>query len=141
AFFDRVVNGMLWILSRPVLGLLLLEIHLLLRDSQRAEFLADALAARTAGTNPVISLQEKLLLNPSFRYAMQRAAQDRSGAADVLTIFESTVATAPERERERRRRVARLEVTRLSSTHPPTSRRIELLAGRRQPSAGVELSP
>jgi hypothetical protein len=38
----------------------------------------------------------------------------------------------PERERECRRRVARLEGVRLNATHPPTGRRIELL--RRRPA-------
>lgn len=127
--FERIVNAFFYVLSRPVYGLLMLELHLLLRDAQRAEFLADALAARVAGTAAEISSHEKLFLDSTFRSVIQSAAHDR-GRSDPFAEFEARVASVPERERKRRRRVARLEGARLSSTHPPSAQRIQLLEGR-----------
>ena len=139
--FERVVNWIFYIVSRPALWLLLLELHLLLRDSQRAEYLADALAAEVAGTEAVVGLGEKTLLEPSFRAAVQHAAQGRNGmGADLLTDLSAAVAAMPKRERERIRRVAALEGARLSDTHPPTAMRIELLESRprRKPRVVLE---
>ena len=127
--FDRIVNVFLWVVSRPAYGLLLLELHLLLRDSQRAEYLADALAAEIAGTEATIALSEKLLLDSTFRAAVQKAAQ-RGVDADLFANLSAAVSAVPDREKERRRRVARLEGARLSETHPPTAKRIELLERR-----------
>jgi Zn-dependent protease with chaperone function len=137
--FDRIVNVFLWVVSRPVYGLLVLELLLLLRDSQRAEYLADALAARTAGTDAVVGLSETTLLGTTFQGVVQRAAQpgaDLDLFAEVADVF----ATVPEREKERRRRIARMEGAKLSETHPPTAKRIELLERRREPEAKVVLS-
>jgi len=130
ALFERIVNVLLWVVSRPVLGVLVLEFHLLLHDSQRAEYLADALAARVAGTPAAVSLEEKMLLAATVRFAVQHTAHDRSGQTDLFAVLIDTIASVPERELERRRRVARLEDARLSSTHPPTAKRIQLLEER-----------
>jgi Zn-dependent protease with chaperone function len=140
AIFDRIVNILLWVVSRPAYGLLMLELLLLLRDSQRAEYLADALAARTAGTKAVLGLTEKTLLRSTFQGAVQRAAHPGAEVdlfADVAEVF----AGVPEREKERRRRIARLEGARLTETHPPTAKRIELLERRPQTDAQVVLDP
>lgn len=136
AFFERIVNVFLWFVSRPVLGLLLLELHLLRRDSQRAEYYADALAARVAGTRATVSLEEHMLLESTFRFAVQHTAHARNGA-DLFAELERAVSGVPERERERRRRVARLEDARLDDTHPPTAKRLELLEGREPVDAAV----
>jgi Zn-dependent protease with chaperone function len=130
-FFDRIVNVLLFVISRPAYWLLLLELHLLLRDSQRAEYLADALAARVAGTDAVVSLSEKMLLSSTFHAVVQKSAQ-RGSELDLFAELASVVGSVPDREKERRRRVARLEGARLSETHPPTGKRIELLERRRR---------
>jgi Zn-dependent protease with chaperone function len=138
--FDRIVNVFVWVLSRPVYGLLVLELVLLLRDSQRAEYLADALAARIAGTEAVVGLSEKTLLGSTFQAAVQRAA--RPGAdVDLFADATEVFASVPDRERERRRRIARLDGAKLSETHPPTAKRIDLLERRPVPEAQVLLTP
>jgi Zn-dependent protease with chaperone function len=139
AFFERLVNLFLWFVSRPVLGVLLLELHLLLRDSQRAEYYADALAARVAGTRAAIGLEEQMLLESTFRFAVQHTAHARNGA-DLFAELERAVSGVPERERERRRRVARLEDARLDDTHPPTAKRLALLESREPVDAAVVCS-
>jgi Zn-dependent protease with chaperone function len=123
-----ISGGLMWLVSRPVDAVLWLEARLLLRDMQRAEYLADALAARVAGTQAAIALDERLLMWSSFELVVQQAVHD--GASDVLTRLRLSLQLVPDRERERRRRVARLEEARLEDTHPPSGMRIELLEGR-----------
>ena len=126
-----VLTRIYWLLSRPVLALLLLQLHLALRDAQRAEYLADAMAAEVAGTDAVIGTHEKLLLEPLLYAAVGTAA--RAAAAERVDAFDelnAAIVVVPARERERRRRIARLEEARLDDTHPPTARRIELLERR-----------
>ncbi len=138
--FDRAANWVFYVLSRPFWWLLMLELHLLLRDSQRAEYLADALAARVAGTEAAVALSEKWLLESTFRGVVQHAAR----AGDDSDLFEelaAAVVEVPDRERERRRLVARLEGARLDATHPPTAKRIELLEKRPRQEPRVSLSP
>jgi Zn-dependent protease with chaperone function len=135
-----VLTRMYWLLSRPVLALLLLQLHLALRDAQRAEYLADAMAAEVAGTDALIGTHEKLLLEPLLYAAVGTAA--RAAPAERLDAFDelsAAIANVPARERERRRRIARLEEARLDDTHPPTARRIELLE-RRPEHAGLVLA-
>lgn len=137
---ERIANWILWLISRPLLGLLLLQLHLLLRDSQRAEYLADALAARVAGGEATIALQEKLLLASTVDAAVQHAARPgENGETDLFEELVTATISIPERERERRRRVARLEQARLSDTHPPTAKRIALIEGRPPASLLVAL--
>jgi Zn-dependent protease with chaperone function len=128
---EHVANGILWLLSRPAYWLLHLEYHLLLHETQRAEYLADALAARVAGTEAVVLVHEKLLLEPSFRAVVQEHAHPATAAnADLFEATRLRFGSVPERERTRRRRVAMLEESRLSDTHPPTGMRIRLLEQR-----------
>ncbi|PWU25337.1 MAG: hypothetical protein C5B48_01850 [Candidatus Rokuibacteriota bacterium] len=129
SWVEPIANAVLWVLSRPVRWVLVLQLHLLLRDAQRAEYLADALAARVAGTDAAVSSTEKLLLGGAFERVVKEHA--RPGAAgDLFEDVHDRLSAVPERERERRRRVARLEDTRLDETHPPTGMRIRMLEGR-----------
>ena len=127
---DSVVNGLFWVLRLPAHAVLSLELHLLLRDSRRAEYYADALAARVAGTDAVVSLHETLLLTPLVDGVTRRHAIAERDSASIFDEIARVVRVVPERERERRRRAARLEDARLDVTHPPTGLRIALLEER-----------
>jgi heat shock protein HtpX len=128
---DSLAGGLMWLVSRPVDAVLWLEARLLLRDMQRAEYLADALAARVAGTRAAIALEERALLAPTFALAVQQTAHANANAnGDVLEQATEALHAVPDRERERRRRVARLEHARLEDTHPPSGMRIAMLEGR-----------
>ncbi|MFN8536659.1 MAG: M48 family metalloprotease [Thermomicrobiales bacterium] len=109
----------------PHAGIVLL-CHLLWRDSQRAEYLADRLAARTAGTDATLGLLDKIQLGQSFELSLQRAAygRDNEGLFDALR---RRIRELPAREMERIRRVQQLTDARLDRTHPPTPYRIDLL--------------
>jgi Zn-dependent protease with chaperone function len=139
---ERVANVFLWLLSRPPLLLFRLEVTLLLQDSRRAEYLADALAAQVAGTDAVVATHEKLLLEGSFEQAVRRFAQpsSRGNEAEVFDAVRAELDAVPQRERDRRRRVALLEASRLGATHPPTGQRIRLLEQRPAQPARVTLT-
>ena len=143
AIFEKLANMGMWVISRPSLGLLYLQLFLLMRDSQRAEYLADALAAEVAGSRGSIGLSEKMFLEPTFRAVVQHAARERNedAACDIFGELAAKVAGVPERERDRRRRVARLEEARLHDTHPPTALRIELVEARAVRDPIVSLDP
>jgi heat shock protein HtpX len=139
AVLGPVVNGILWLLSRPPLLLLKLEFHLLMRNSQRAEYLADALAAEVAGSAAVVGLQEKTLLEGTFDMVVRRSVHGRRDPSGLVGEAAAALLAVPERERERRRRVARLEETQLDATHPPTALRIELVESlARQPKVVLD---
>jgi hypothetical protein len=132
----------MWVLSRPVWSLLYLEAHLVWRDSQRAEYLADALAAGVAGTDAEIAMKERLFDQATFDVTAQQAVHRPAGAPiDLFAEIRAAMARVPDHERERRRRVARLEEARLDATHPPTGRRIALLQARLPRQPAVELTP
>ncbi len=137
--FEHLVNAFFWLVSRPVWWLLHLELHLLLLDRQRAEYFADVLAAETAGAQAVAALHERALLEPAFFGVVHHAARD--GADALLERALRELDAVPERERERRRRVARLESARLDATHPPTAFRIELVEARGKQEPKVILDP
>ena len=62
------------------------------------------------------------------RYGLPSSVARSAGrASDVLADVREAVRLGARRERERRHRVARLEHTRLTDTHPPTGMRIALL--------------
>jgi Zn-dependent protease with chaperone function len=124
--------------SLPVLGLLLALAHLLLGDMRRAEFLADERAAQVAGSAAVVRLHERLLLASAYALALQRAAHG-AGADGLFVPLRAAFDAVPERERARRRAVARLEGTRLDATHPPTAMRIAMLEGRPAQPAKITL--
>jgi Zn-dependent protease with chaperone function len=136
--YEWMTGGLMWVITRPIDWLLWLQARLLLRDMQRAEYLADAEAAGVAGTAATIAMHERLLLYPTFQHAVQQAslADDATGTVDRVR---QALRSVPERERERRRRVARLERTRLEDTHPPTGMRIALLEERAQRDPAVTL--
>jgi Zn-dependent protease with chaperone function len=125
---EPLANLFLWVLSRPIWWLLQLELQLVLRDSQRAEYLADLLAADVAGADAVVELHERLLLETAFFAVVQQASHESSES--LLAEARSALDRVPERERDRRRRVARLETVSLGDTHPPTGSRIDLVRRR-----------
>jgi Zn-dependent protease with chaperone function len=125
------------LLLRPVLMLLaqlprgagFVLMHLLWRDSQRAEYLADSLAAKAAGTAAVVSLLAKLQLSDLVQTAIQNVAMG-SSKETLLLLLRARCAAMPSIEWKRLDRVGRMQQSRLDSTHPPTSQRIALLEAR-----------
>ncbi|MBZ4320466.1 M48 family metallopeptidase [Streptomyces huiliensis] len=147
---DLFVNGMTFLPRRAVQGLLLLLDHLSLRASQRAEYLADADAARAGSTEAAVGLMDRLLLVGTVHSELRRvaaAASMRGGRGGHEARQEAErglwdglaghVGAVPEREVERLRRAGARRGHSVDSTHPPTHlRRRCLLAGGPSP-AGI----
>ncbi|HSB69216.1 MAG TPA: M48 family metallopeptidase [Candidatus Methylomirabilis sp.] len=115
--------------------------HLLWRDSQRAEYLADRLAASISGTGPSRSLLRKLHYGETFALAIHRAVVSQGARSDILDNLRELGLKAPPREVERVTRVQQLEGSRLDATHPPSAYRIELLRAHYVAHPKVEFPP
>jgi Zn-dependent protease with chaperone function len=130
----------LWLLSLFPYAVALLLLQLLWRMSQRAEYLADALSARIAGTAAAIAALERSVLGPFYDEVIQTIhfVGRRQNIIEVLT---RRVASLPEREWERYRQLERRHDLRLDSTHPPTRFRIERLRQQAAEAPALELAP
>jgi Zn-dependent protease with chaperone function len=134
-------NLLLWLCRQPVRGLLVLQTHLLFRDSQRAEFLADDLSARVAGTAAAVGVLDALLSQGSVEVAIRRVTLSRDRQAlDVLDEIGDAAARVDPDARAKQRTTARTECRRLASTHPTTAGRIAVLERRPHRTGSVELT-
>ena len=113
------MKPLLWLLGLLPRALLALQLKLASHDAHREEYLADALAARVAGTAAVVELHERLLFESVLELAIQRAARaDQAAGEDVFELLRDGIEAIPDREVERRRRVARFEGPMLEDPHP-----------------------
>jgi Zn-dependent protease with chaperone function len=103
--------------------------HLSWHESQWAEYYADSLAAEASGTDAMMSLLEKLHYGDSFWFIVQKVYLSK-GKMRFAEAFQEKIATMPERELQRIRRVEKMEQSRLDTTHPPTSYRIGFMEAR-----------
>ncbi len=101
-------------------------LHLFWRNSQRAEYLADALAAQVAGTAAACAALDKLHYAPAFAFTLRRVTL---GAAEqnVFSVLREQVTALPARELARIRRIEEVEGSRIDVTHPPTPYRMALM--------------
>jgi Zn-dependent protease with chaperone function len=138
---EPILNALMYVLTRPVAWLLQLQAHLVWHDSQRAEYLADALAARVAGSQAEVASELRLLEATTVDVVARRAAHAAPGQApDLFAELRDAFARTPDHERIRLRRTAELEQTRLNATHPPLIRRLELVERRPVADPAVTLS-
>lgn len=144
---QRVTNWMMVVPRWAVLGLLYLLDQLTLRAAQRAEYLADETAARAGSSVAAAELLDRLLVVPSIESALHReavVAHSRGGAAArreaeqrLWERLAARVASVPEREYERLRRVSVLRGHCADSTHPPTHLRRRRVSEGEQWEAAV----
>lgn len=122
------VNFVLSVLALVVWLHALALAALLWRDQQRAEYYADALAAKLSGLPAMLSLLEKLHYTRSFQSAL--IAWCLSGKLQQESFYDALrrrIAEIPGRELERIRRADLLESSRLDTRHPPTAYRLHAL--------------
>jgi Zn-dependent protease with chaperone function len=99
------------------------------RSGQRAEYQADDLAALAAGTDAAVSLMEACLVAERSIESMRITLRaDRQ--ADVWARQRELMASLPEGQRERWRRLAARELHRTDASHPPTLLREDMLRSR-----------
>jgi heat shock protein HtpX len=134
-----LTNVLLLGLSKIIqLGIYILA-HLIFRESQRAEYLADAQANRVSGTRAMVAMLEKLHFSEIFTLSVQTVAlnPDKQKLFDYLR---NSLREVPERELERIRRIRHLDGSRLDVTHPPTVYRTAFIEAHPTDGANVIFS-
>ncbi|TXK83965.1 M48 family metallopeptidase [Paenibacillus sp. N3.4] len=123
ALFMIFANILLLLVSKILYFLLYLLCHLNWRDSQRAEYLADQIAAKTAGKEAILSLLNKLHFQDSYEFTILKVINTKR-EGHFFEDFVEQVLMTPEKELERIKRLELLDNSRLDATHPPTGNRI-----------------
>jgi len=100
---------------------------LVYRESQRAEYLADRLAATVAGGAATRSMLQALSLTEAADAAMHRAAL-QGRLTDLPALLRDFRRDLPAAEVEGWLERSRSEGWRVDATHPPTAMRIDMLA-------------
>lgn len=120
------------------LGVWLLS-HLLWRDSQRAEYLADHFAAGVAGSEAAQTMLEKLYYAPLYERTVQHVSLNRTDET-LFDELKRQVAGVSEQDRDAIKTRLLDEAARPDVTHPPTPYRIAFLASRPALEPSVDLS-
>jgi Zn-dependent protease with chaperone function len=143
---DARVNYLIDLIARAVQGaaawviglVFRLQMMITLRAGQRAEYLADRLAARVASPAAAMSMLDRLLTSADSHTAVvRRQALPRSTA--FWDDHRQGIAGLPELERERRRRMAARRRLRVDESHPPTHLRIAALKDRPEAEPRIRL--
>jgi Zn-dependent protease with chaperone function len=110
-----------------------------LRDSQRAEYLADEMAARAGGTDAAVTLADHAVMTEAMGTRVRREAPARTGTAaghEAARVARANLAVSlPVLHRLSRR----TDVS-LFATHPPAGLRAEMLERRSAQAAAVTLT-
>jgi heat shock protein HtpX len=118
----RVVCWGIWLLFYML-------VHLSWQESQWSEYYADSLAAEASGTDSMMSMLEKFHYGNTFWFMVQKVYLNK-GKMTFKNAFREKIASLPERELQRIRRVEMMESSRLDTTHPPTAYRIGFMQAR-----------
>ena len=132
-------NLAMWCISQMFLGCAYLLSWLLWRDSQRAEYYADYLAATMSGTESSESSFMKVSYHDFLELAVQKSVVHRK-ENDVFEVFREAITSIPPREIERIQRVNLLYNSKVDSSHPPTVYRIGFVQSRGKLEPGYVLT-
>jgi heat shock protein HtpX len=109
------------------------------RDSQRAEYLADEMAARAGGTDAAVALANYLVVTASIDTVVRREARAGNGMPawrDAARVARTNLAgSVPVL-----RRLTRHTQVSLSASHPPAGLRAEMLERHPRTAAAVTLT-
>ncbi|HYP40142.1 MAG TPA: M48 family metallopeptidase [Chloroflexia bacterium] len=114
-------------------------VHLVWRDMQRAEYLADYLASAVSGTDAMISLLHKLEFADTFDVTVQNVALSRKDR-NVFKEARQRLLEIPHEQLERSMAAAQDKQSRLNVTHPPSVNRVRFLRAHHVSEARVALS-
>jgi Zn-dependent protease with chaperone function len=133
AFFGRLAHVIAYPLALAVAQLPRLVavglIHLIWQDGQRAEYLADELAAKAGGTAAAVGMLQKSALSMSYHDIVQSASLNRrTGIFDEMRARTAAMSEGGWGEVPSLR--GEEGGFRLDATHPPTGYRIRLLRSR-----------
>jgi len=96
------------------------------RQGQRCEYLADQMSARAAGTDAAVSLTDKLLIAETCRRELVQIVRFQRGVNPWQGLA-TYVSALPDTEWERLRRLARMRLHRIDTTHPPSALRHDFI--------------
>jgi Zn-dependent protease with chaperone function len=144
---EAFVN-LVYLVPRSLLqGALLLLDRMTLRATQRAEYLADSMAARAGSTEAAASIMNRFLVVSSAATMLEREANaqqvrrrgttDREPWQGLWERLGAHMESIPESEYERQRRAAALRGHSVDATHPPTHLRLRCLLAVPPLSAAV----
>jgi Zn-dependent protease with chaperone function len=136
---EMLAKAMQWMLSRLLFGAHLLLVMVGLRDAQRAEYLADELAARAAGSAAVASLLDAFLATDVIEMVVRREARAGRGAARWRQAADEARAAVADRLPLLRQLSIRDDVS-LFATHPPAGLRTRMAEKREWRSPTVALT-
>lgn len=109
------------------------------RDSQRAEYLADLLAAAATGPQAMVGGLERTYLAEEIDAACRRLALTRpTGPLEAELARERDLVSAETLQTYREKSLS--ELWQVDSTHPPTAMRVAMLSGVPQNEPAVQLS-
>lgn len=139
AFFMFFANLVLLAVSQFIYFLLYILCHLFWQDSQRAEYLADQLAAQTASPKATISLLNKLHLDVMFEFTILKVINSKR-IGHFFEDLQEQIRILPHREMERLKRASIKAGARLDASHPPTANRVSFISNLEQeePSYGMD---
>jgi Zn-dependent protease with chaperone function len=142
---NYIVDLMARLLQRAVSSVVALVFRIqratTLRAGQRAEYLADDLAARVASPAAVTSMLDTLVTTEDSHAAAVRRYALNAQKTEFWDDRRQALAGLPERERERRRRMAARQRLRVDESHPPTHLRIAVLRSRPDADPRIHLEP
>jgi Zn-dependent protease with chaperone function len=123
-----------------VAGLLIMHRLISLRASQRAEYLADAIAARVASPASTAGALDTIVTGRSTHSWVLERRKFNVGKTAFWDQMRSALSAIPQSEKERRRREHAHDRLRVTDTHPPTHLRIKMLQGLPASKALISLS-
>ncbi|MCW2541055.1 MAG: hypothetical protein JWN95_2780 [Frankiales bacterium] len=127
---DRMAERLVRLLLAPLFYLALLLQSILAwvgsRDSQRAEYLADSIAAELAGSAGALELMTTILRSDEVRVAVRRAARVSADPADWRAAAERASSTESVKLRRLEQHSIREDVL-LWMSHPPNGLRLRML--------------
>ncbi|MCZ4119182.1 M48 family metallopeptidase [Streptomyces sp. H39-S7] len=135
---EALADALMVIPRYAVLGVLRLLDHLTVRSAQRAEYLADRMAAGTGSSEAAVGLFDRLLTGESVSNDLRTQAvrartrlpgvDPKAVEAGLWTHLATRITSIPAREYDRLRRVSVLRGHAVDATHPPTHLRRSLIA-------------
>ncbi|GAB2963777.1 hypothetical protein GCM10027280_60840 [Micromonospora polyrhachis] len=135
---EMLANMLQSMLSRLLFGAHLLLVWVGLRDAQRAEYLADELAARAAGSTAAVRLLDTFLTADVVTMLVHREARAGRGPAHWRVAADEARTSVTDLPRLRQLSV-RDDVS-LFSSHPPAGLRARMIEARQWRTATVVLT-
>ena len=103
--------------------------HLLWRDSQRAEYLADRLAANISGTVAMTALLKKLFYTTTFTTAIRKFTLNNK-PEPLLNLFQKEIESMSDEDYERLVKNREKEGLEFGTSHPPLTYRLKAIESR-----------